>query len=69
MRKTQERTRAGATTELEASLRRLRTDHFDLYQHHAVTKPSDVDAILGPGGAMEAFEAARKAALDSRDGR
>lgn len=59
--KTQARTRAAATAELEASLAKLRTDHFDLYQHHAVTKRSDVETILGPGGAMEAFEAARKA--------
>ena len=59
--KTQERTRAGAARELESSLRRMRTDHFDLYQHHAVTKSADVDAIFAPGGAMEAFEDARKA--------
>jgi predicted aldo/keto reductase-like oxidoreductase len=59
--KTQERTRDGALAELEQSLKKLRTDHFDLYQHHAVTKRADVETILGPGGAMEAFEAARKA--------
>jgi aryl-alcohol dehydrogenase-like predicted oxidoreductase len=59
--KTQGRTRAEAEKELESSLRKLRTDHFDLYQHHAVTKQADVATILGKGGAMEAFEAARKA--------
>jgi aryl-alcohol dehydrogenase-like predicted oxidoreductase len=59
--KTQGRTRDAAGAELESSLRRLRTDHFDLYQHHAVTTRSDVLTILGPGGAMEAFEAAKKA--------
>lgn len=59
--KTQARTRAAATEELERSLVKLRTDHFDLYQHHAVTKRKDVETILGPGGAMEAFLAARKA--------
>jgi aryl-alcohol dehydrogenase-like predicted oxidoreductase len=59
--KTQGRTREAATKELESSLRKLRTDHFDLYQHHAVTKKADVETILGPGGAMEAFEAAKKA--------
>jgi len=46
---------------LDRSLKKLRTDHFDLYQHHAVTKMADVETILGPGGAMEGFEAARKA--------
>jgi aryl-alcohol dehydrogenase-like predicted oxidoreductase len=59
--KTQGRTKDAANAELEASLRKMRTDHFDLYQHHAVTKKADVETILGPGGAMEAFEAARKA--------
>jgi predicted aldo/keto reductase-like oxidoreductase len=59
--KTQGRTKEAATAELESSLRKMRTDHFDLYQHHAVTKKADVATILGPGGAMEAFEAAKKA--------
>lgn len=59
--KTQERTKDGALAELDRSLEKLRTDHFDLYQHHAVTKKADVETILGPGGAMEGFEAARKA--------
>jgi len=59
--KTQGRTKDAANAELESSLRKMRTDHFDLYQHHAVTKKADVATILGPGGAMEAFEAAKKA--------
>jgi len=58
--KTQKRTKAEARAELEQSLKNLRTDHFDLYQHHAVTKLEDVDTILGPGGAMETFLEARK---------
>jgi predicted aldo/keto reductase-like oxidoreductase len=59
--KTQERTKEGALAELDRSLKKMRTDHFDLYQHHAVTKTEDVETIFGPGGAMEAFEEARKA--------
>jgi predicted aldo/keto reductase-like oxidoreductase len=59
--KTQKRTKEDALAELESSLRKMRTDHFDLYQHHAVAKKADVATILGPGGAMEAFEAAKKA--------
>jgi predicted aldo/keto reductase-like oxidoreductase len=59
--KTQGRTKEAATKELESSLRKMRTDHFDLYQHHAVTKKKDVKTILGPSGAMEAFEAAKTA--------
>jgi aryl-alcohol dehydrogenase-like predicted oxidoreductase len=58
--KTGERTSAGARAELEQSLKHLRTDHFDLYQHHAVTSLEDVDTIMGPGGAMETFIEARK---------
>jgi len=58
--KTGKRTKSEARAELEKSLKILRTDHFDLYQHHAVTTLADVDTILGPGGAMETFIEARK---------
>lgn len=58
--KTGERTKEGARKELERSLKLLRTDHFDLYQLHAVTKLEDVDTIFADGGAMEAFLEARK---------
>lgn len=58
--KTGKRTKSEARVELEQSLKNLRTDHFDLYQHHAVTSLADVDTILGPGGAMETFIEARK---------
>ncbi len=58
--KTGERKKDGARKELEQSLRNLRTDHFDLYQLHAVTSLEDVETILGPGGAMETFIEARK---------
>jgi aryl-alcohol dehydrogenase-like predicted oxidoreductase len=58
--KTLARTAEGARRELEQSLRRLRTDRFDLYQCHAVNRSGDVDRILAPGGAMEAFLQARE---------
>ncbi len=58
--KTQERTKAGAEAELKRSLELLRTDHLDVYQFHAVTTMTEVDTILGPGGAMEAFRDARE---------
>lgn len=58
--KTQKRTRDEAKAELEQSLKNLRTDHFDLYQFHAVTSLEDVEKIHAPGGAMEAFLQARK---------
>jgi len=46
--KTQKRTRDEARAELEQSLKNLRTDHFDLYQFHALTTLKDVDLIHGP---------------------
>jgi predicted aldo/keto reductase-like oxidoreductase len=59
--KTTARTRAEAQAELERSLKRLRTDYLDLWQIHAVGEMADVDQIFAPGGAIEAFEAAKKA--------
>ncbi len=58
--KTTERTKAESRAELEKSLKNLRTDHFDLYQLHAVTTLQDVETILGPGGALETFVEAKK---------
>ncbi len=58
--KTLERSAAGARSDLERSLRRLRTDHFDLYQHHAVVTLDEVEEIFSPGGASEAFAEARR---------
>jgi len=61
--KTGQRRRAEAAQELRASLRRMRTDHFDLYQLHALTTREDLETALGPGGAMEAFLDAREHGL------
>lgn len=61
--KTGKRTAVGAEEELHESLKRLRTDHFDLYQLHAVKTDADVQAILGPNGALETFVKARAQGL------
>lgn len=58
--KTGKRNKADARTDLERSLKNLRTDHFDLYQLHAVTTLDEVKTILGGGGALETFLAARQ---------
>jgi aryl-alcohol dehydrogenase-like predicted oxidoreductase len=58
--KTSKRDKAGSRAALEGSLQLLKTDHVDLYQFHALTKMTELDQVLGPGGAMETFEAARK---------
>ncbi len=59
--KTAQRTAKEAEQDLETSLRLLKTDYVDLWQVHSVENQDDIDKILAPGGAMEAFEAAKKA--------
>src|SRR5579862_3871333 len=58
--KTERRTKDDSRKQLEESLRLLKTDHVDLYQFHALTKMADLDKVLGPGGAMETMESAKK---------
>src|SRR6201996_6188987 len=58
--KTEGRTKDASRKQLEESLRLLKTDHVDLYQFHALTKMTDLDEVLAPGGAMETMEAAKK---------
>ncbi|HEY3629211.1 MAG TPA: aldo/keto reductase [Terracidiphilus sp.] len=58
--KTEGRTKEDSRKQLEESLRLLKTDHVDLYQFHALTKMKELDQVLGPGGAMETMEAAKK---------
>ena len=57
--KTEKRTAVEAEGELNQSLKRLRTDHLDLYQLHSVRTLEEVEQILGPGGALETFVKAR----------
>jgi predicted aldo/keto reductase-like oxidoreductase len=58
--KTEGRSKDDSRAQLEESLRLLKTDHVDLYQFHALTKMAELDKVLGPGGAMETMEAAKK---------
>jgi aryl-alcohol dehydrogenase-like predicted oxidoreductase len=61
--KTGKRSNVEARAELEQSLKNLRTDHFDLYQHHAVTTLEDVEKIFSPEGAMVTFLEAKRQGL------
>lgn len=61
--KTTMRDRDAAWAELHRSLHLLRTDHFDLYQLHAITTQEELDAALRPGGAIEALVEARERGL------
>jgi aryl-alcohol dehydrogenase-like predicted oxidoreductase len=61
--KTMERSQAGAWSEMQASLKRLQTESFDLYQLHAVTSMEELDQVTMRGGALEAAIQAREAGL------
>lgn len=45
---------------LEESLRRLKTDHLDVWQIHEVIYDNDPDLIFAPGGAAEALQQAKQ---------
>ena len=49
-----------AMSMLEESLRRLQTDHLDLWQVHGMGFDNDPELFIRPGGAAEALEQAKK---------
>jgi aryl-alcohol dehydrogenase-like predicted oxidoreductase len=49
-----------ATQMLDQSLRRLQTDHLDLWQIHGVSYPNDPELFIRKGGAAEALLKARE---------
>ena len=57
--KTHDRTRDGSLKLLDESLRRARTDHFDLWQLHDLRTLDDLDRIFGKAGSLEALEIGR----------
>ena len=59
--KSLKRSRAAAEAELNESLRAMKTGYVDLWQIHNVRTVEEMDEILAPGGALEAFVAAKKA--------
>jgi aryl-alcohol dehydrogenase-like predicted oxidoreductase len=61
--KTGKRDHAGARAEIHRSLERLRTDHVDLIQLHALVHPDEWEQALSPGGALDAAVEAREAGL------
>ena len=54
------RTKDIAMKQLEESLRRLQTDHLDLWQIHEVIYYNDPDLIFAPNGVAEALVAAKQ---------
>jgi predicted aldo/keto reductase-like oxidoreductase len=57
MTKNCERDYAGSMQNLEDSLRRLRTDHLDLWQFHEMVYDNDPDWVFEKGGMKAALEA------------
>ncbi len=58
--KSTQRTKEAFARELDQSLRNLRTDHVDVIFIHAVQRREEAEAVLAPGGALEAASAATK---------
>ena len=61
--KTGLRDRDQAWAQVNASLERLRTDHVDLIQIHAVGDLAELDLVTRPGGSLEAAVRARDEGL------
>ena len=57
------RDRKGAMSQLQETLRNMRTEYLDLWQVHDVREMDDVRELFGPGGAIEAFAEAKEKGL------
>jgi uncharacterized protein len=58
--KTYARTGDGVIKDLELSLKTLQTDYIDLYICHNISSENDLEQILAPAGALEAFQTAQQ---------
>ena len=58
--KSMSRTKEAMATDIDISLKNLRTDYIDLYQVHNAT-PEQVEQVMAPGGALEALLEAKAA--------
>lgn len=61
--KTTKRTKKDAAAELRQSLKKLRTDHFDIFQLHGLDDEDEIEMALGPDGALGAFREAKDEGL------
>ncbi len=55
------RDRLGVESDIEQSLKQLRTDYLDLFQFHQVSQETDYQTITGPDGALEGARRAQEA--------
>jgi aryl-alcohol dehydrogenase-like predicted oxidoreductase len=58
--KSHARDRVGAVAHLRETLHNMKTDHLDLWQVHDMRTEEDIQAVFGPGGAIEAFAEAKE---------
>jgi len=61
--KSHARDRRGALNHLHETLKRMMTDHLDLWQVHDMRTEEDIKEVFGPDGALEAFADAKKRGL------
>lgn len=61
--KSHARDKQGALDHLRQTLGNMKTDHLDLWQVHDVRTDEEIEEIFGPGGAIHAFEEAKKQGL------
>lgn len=58
--KSMARDKAGMAKDIDLSLATLKMDYIDLYQIHNIKTREDLDAVLAPGGALEALMEAKE---------
>jgi aryl-alcohol dehydrogenase-like predicted oxidoreductase len=58
--KTHDRTREGSWRLLEASLKRLQTDHVNEWRLHNIMTMEELDQVFAKGGALEALQEAKE---------
>jgi aryl-alcohol dehydrogenase-like predicted oxidoreductase len=58
--KAHDRTRRGALAMLDQTLRNMRVNNLDLWQLHDLRTSEELDEIMAPGGAYEAFIEAKR---------
>ena len=58
--KTNKRDKENSKIELEDSLKKLRTDYFDLYQLHGMKSKEDYEEAMGKNGVIETLDKAKK---------
>ena len=61
--KSHARDRDGALSQLQESLKNMKTDYLDLWQVHDVRTEGEREEIFGPKGALEAFVKAKEKGL------